>query len=106
MFGVVVFVLTVTVVFVVHPLTGLVTVNVYTPALVVVPLAALFGVTPALQAYVAPKVVELPLTVTVDVVQVMVWLAPAEIFGVVVFVVTEITPVVVQPFAGLVIVKV
>jgi hypothetical protein len=49
MFGKVVLVVTVTAVVEAQPLAGSVTVSVYTPALVAVPLAVLPGVTPELQ---------------------------------------------------------
>jgi hypothetical protein len=49
MLGVAVLVLTDTVVLALQPLEGSVTVSVYTPAVVTVPLAVLPGVTPELQ---------------------------------------------------------
>lgn len=72
------FVVTVTVPVFVHPFAGFVTVRVYVPFEVTF-VAAAFGVVPAgvpavgpVHANVAPPVVELPLSVTVDDVQVII----------------------------------
>jgi hypothetical protein len=104
--GTVVLVLTVIVVLAEHPLFGSVTVSVYTPAALTVPLAALFGVTPALQLYVTPVVVEDPLTVAFALLQSIVWLAPALMFGRLLSGVTTAVAVALHPLLGSVTVSV
>lgn len=105
-------VVTVTVPVFVHPFAGFVTVRVYVPDSVT-SVAAEVGVEPAgvpevgpVHVKLTPPVVELPLSVTVVVVQVIVCVVPAFTFGTVVFVATLTVPVLTHPFAGLVTVSV
>lgn len=70
-------------------------------------MVALVGLlTPGLQEYVTPEVVELPVNVAVVFVQVMVWVLPTLNVGCVVLDTTASVNVFLQPFAGLVTVRV
>jgi hypothetical protein len=90
-----------------QPLDGSVTVSVYTPAALTVPVAVLPGTTPLDQVNVAPLVLEFPCTVAVVLVQLIVAvLALTDALGTVVFVVTTTVELAAHPVAGSVTVRV
>ncbi len=99
---------TLTVVVVVHPFAGSVTVTVYVPdAFTVAEAVVLPAVIPVPdQLYVAPAVVELTLIVPLVTIHVKDIGVPALAFGTVVLLVTFTVVLAVQPFAGSVIVTV
>jgi hypothetical protein len=107
MSGSVPFIITATLAVSEHPLLGSVTVSVYTPALVVVPLAVLPGATPLDHKYVTPGVEEEPLTVAVVLPQLTVCAPTTEMFGCTVSILTfTVVLLFVQPLAGSVTVSV
>jgi hypothetical protein len=110
-FGTVLFNVTKTTSVAVHPLIGLVTVNVYVPAAFTVGVAVVLPETmfpPLLATHenVAPAVVDEPLKANVVTVQVNILSAPAFAFGVLPSRVITATSVAVHPFVGLVTVNV
>jgi len=83
--GKVVFVITATVLVAVQPLAGSFTLRVYVPAAVTAVEDEFGVVPPGVQVKVAPGVLELPVSVTVKTVQVIVLVGPAFTLGKVVF---------------------